>query len=351
MQVQVYHVYCIHANFSLHFSCFLYTFVMNYSILDPHKTHSESFWQSSTWFNILSRSGQISDIFFFWSSSETWMLIEIRSIGLGQLGAFALGVSSSQIHADFPDFLDSLISHLRDKQVLFLQIEPIEEITPLQDTKPTECYKKFLTPHTRIIHLDRSLDEILIGMHEKGRYNIRLAEKRWVSIQKVDATKENIDIWMRLLMETTTRDGFFQNSRSYYETFVTELQDAQSGWLYFAFFEGKVIAAGIFVFFLNSAIYYYWASSTDREMRKHMAPYLLQWNAIKEAKSRGLALFDFLWVADPENQHDPLQWVTEFKEKFGWERRELPKKHMFILSWKYQGLNLLRKIASMLRNR
>lgn len=106
------------------------------------------------------------------------MLIEIRSIGLGQLGAFALGVSSSQIHADFPDFLDSLISHLRDKQVLFLQIEPIEEITPLQDTKPTECYKKFLTPHTRIIHLDRSLDEILVGMHEKGRYNIRLAEKR-----------------------------------------------------------------------------------------------------------------------------------------------------------------------------
>lgn len=34
-------------------------------------------------------------------------------------------------------------------------------------------------------------------------------------------------------------------------------------------------------------------------MRKHMAPYLLQWEAILEAKRRSLSVYDFLGVAPP----------------------------------------------------
>lgn len=323
---------------------------MNYSILDSQDVIAHSFWQSSSWFNILSQSRQVSDIFFFWSKSGTWMLIEIRSIGLGQFWAFALGVTSGQIYGDFPDFLDSLISFLEKKKVLFLQIEPIEEIVQLSDARiKIWAYKKFITSHTRIINLHQSLDEILSGMHEKGRYNIRLAEKRWVTVQRVDATEENIDTWMLLLTETTSRDGFSQNSRSYYEAFVAELQDTQNGGLYFAFFEWRVIAAGIFVFFQDLAIYYYWASSTDKEMRKHMAPYLLQWNAIKEAKARKIAFYDFLWVANPEIKNDPLRWVTEFKEKFWWELVTFPQKHLFELSWKYGIFLFIRRFVRIFR--
>jgi lipid II:glycine glycyltransferase (peptidoglycan interpeptide bridge formation enzyme) len=42
----------------------------------------------------------------------------------------------------------------------------------------TGYYKKFIPPYTAIIDLTKTEDEILAGMKPKGRYNIRLAEKK-----------------------------------------------------------------------------------------------------------------------------------------------------------------------------
>ena len=44
-----------------------------------------------------------------------------------------------------------------------------------------------------------------------------------MTVERVDATSENIDIWMGLLADTLTRDRFSGNSRSYYETFLYNL--------------------------------------------------------------------------------------------------------------------------------
>jgi lipid II:glycine glycyltransferase (peptidoglycan interpeptide bridge formation enzyme) len=78
-----------------------------------------------------------------------------------------------------------------------------------------------------------------------------------------------------------------------------------------------VIAANIVVFTGSRGIYYYGASSSQKEDKKHMAPYLLQWISLLETKRREIPLYDFLGVADPSNVHDRLKGVTEFKEKFG----------------------------------
>ena len=102
---------------------------------------------------------------------------------------------------------------------------------------------------------------------------------------------------MKLLSDTTSRDGFAQNSRKYYEKFLSVLEADKSGGLLFAYFDSRVIAAGIFVYSGDTAIYYYGASSSDRELRKHMAPYLLQWEAIREARRRECRIYDFLGIA------------------------------------------------------
>jgi lipid II:glycine glycyltransferase (peptidoglycan interpeptide bridge formation enzyme) len=39
-------------------------------------------------------------------------------------------------------------------------------------------YKKFITPYTAVINLEKSEEEILARMKPKGRYNIRLSEKK-----------------------------------------------------------------------------------------------------------------------------------------------------------------------------
>lgn len=65
-------------------------------------------------------------------------------------------------------------------------------------------------------------------MHEKGRYNIRLAWKRGVLIEWVRPIAENIDIWMKLLSETTERDDFAHNSHEYYISFLRNITDANA---------------------------------------------------------------------------------------------------------------------------
>jgi lipid II:glycine glycyltransferase (peptidoglycan interpeptide bridge formation enzyme) len=78
-----------------------------------------------------------------------------------------------------------------------------------------------------------------------------------------------------------------------------------------------VIAAGIFVYHHNTAIYYYGASTSDNELRKHMAPYLIQWEAIREGIKRGCRVYDFLGVAPPGALEHSLSGVSVFKERFG----------------------------------
>lgn len=83
------------------------------------------------------------------------------------------------------------------------------------------------------------------------------------------------------MQETTSRDNFAGNTLEYYEQFLETLAASQ---IFFAYYEGVVIAAGIFVFHADTALYYYGASGNTH--RNFMAPYLLQWTAITHAKKR-----------------------------------------------------------------
>lgn len=105
-----------------------------------------------------------------------------------------------------------------------------------------------------------------------------------------------------------------------------------------------MIAAGIWVFRKDRAIYYYGASSSDATDRKQMAPYLLQWHAILDAKRAGIRCYDFLGVADPNNPEDSLWGVTRFKERFGGELVHLPKKYSVSFSKKMRWFFVFRRV-------
>ena len=109
------------------------------------------------------------------------------------------------------------------------------------------------------------------------------------------------------MSQTTARDMFAGNSRKYYEVFLHRLDISHAGGLLFAWYEGQVIAAGIFVYSGYQAIYYYGASVSDPALRKHMAPYLIQWEAMLEAKRRSSHTYDMLGIADPRDTHSHLR--------------------------------------------
>jgi lipid II:glycine glycyltransferase (peptidoglycan interpeptide bridge formation enzyme) len=95
------------------------------------------------------------------------------------------------------------------------------------------------------------------------------------------------------------------------------LEHVKDSVLLLAYHENDLLCADIFTFTKNQGLYYYGASSNVK--RNLMAPYLVQWEAIKMAKERGCEYFDFMGIADPANPGDRLAGVTEFKLKFGGE--------------------------------
>ena len=290
---------------------------------------SPSFWQSLPWESILHDSHQALDVKVFGYGDES-IMIEFRMIGMGMIWAFSLGVDASLYT---PWFLQRCKKYISQQRAIFWQIEEYhpEWVVP-RDTADKTYGKHFLEPWTRIIDLSISEDDILAQMHEKWRYNIRLASKRGVTTEWILPSAENIAIWMSLLSETTSRDRFSENSEEYYVSFLRILRDSNTWGMLFARLDEKVIAAGIFVYYHGVAIYYYGASTSDGEMRKHMAPYLLQWEAMKEWKLRGCKSYDLLGVAPPGAIYHSLLWVTNFKEKFGWRVLLIGTKYILTIS-------------------
>lgn len=231
------------------------------------------------------------------------------------------------------EFLQKAKEIAKNENVIFLRIEPpfhadSEEaetyINQAHDIGFKEAHASTQPEHTLIIDLDRSEEEILGQMKQKGRYNIRLADKKGVRVTE----SEDVESFYKILKETTERDYFSGHNKKYYESMIKILGKNDMAKLYFAKHEGETLAGIIVTFHESTATYYYGASSNHK--RHLMAPYLLQWHAIKEAKKRGMSHYDMLGIAPLDAKNHPWAGVTQFKTKFGGKRVQYVKAQEYI---------------------
>ena len=104
----------------------------------------------------------------------------------------------------------------------------------------------------------------------------------------------------------------------------------------------KPIAGLIGVIWEKTGIYYYGASSYEH--RALMAPYLLQWEAMKYCKAQGCTQYDLLGIAPPDAGTDhPWQGISGFKEKFGGKVVMYPPEQMMVLRPVMQKLLTLKR--------
>lgn len=297
-----------------------------------------SIWQTKKWQNMLKKSRQVETTFqvgdFF---------VEKRLVSLWEYWLFIIGCDFWIVDINTQE---KFIELAKKEKTLFIQLENIDYIWDSLDLKTTLLkewyYKKFITSYTAVIDLKHTEEEILSKMKQKWRYNIKLADKKWVKVEEVEKTKENIKIFYELLRETTSRDWFSWNSLNYYEDFLELIPESR---LLHAIYNWVVIASWIFVYEADVAIYYYWASTSDSQYRNLMSPYLLQWTAIQIWKEKWCSLYDFLWVARPWDDESSLLWVTDFKMKFTQDIREVSKSYIYVnKKFKYNIISLLRRI-------
>lgn len=209
------------------------------------------------------------------------------------------------------EFVSDLIEIAKQAWCAFVRMTPLSNFHT--NCKHFNWTKDIFPQNTLMIDLTLTEDQILQEMKQKWRYNIRLAQKKWVKVVEESDLDKASKIFYDLIKVTSKRDGFFAHSEGVYKAMIECLWDKVK--VFVAYYEDKPISAWIFTYVWPQAIYYYWASSD--EFRSVMAPYLVQWVAILKWKELWCTSYDFLGVAeDPDNKKDALHTVTGFKIKF-----------------------------------
>ena len=173
-------------------------------------------------------------------------------------------------------------------------------------------------------------DEALLNqMHQKTRYNLRLAQRRGVTAVRAAPDDESLGTFYRLLDDTAARNEFGIHPPRYYADFLRVFGD--DAILLFALIDDIPVAGLIAARFGDEAIYMYGASSTQH--RAHGAGFYLQFEAMRWARALGCVRYD-LWgipVQDPPTTEvddgnrvagtrgDDWRGLYEFKVRFGGE--------------------------------
>ena len=248
--------------------------------------------------------------------------------------------------------------------------------------------------NTLILDLNKSEEELLKEMKPKTRYNIRLAERRGVKIgswktlpsislsggQQQEYFKKKFERFWKLTEETSKRDKFASHNKNYYWKMLESLngvhasknppsplfqrgnsQEENNSYclqakLYLAEYKDRTIAANIVLSFGDSCVYLHGASSNkDRNV---MAPYLLQWRQILDAKKTGCKAYDFWGVSNLKAtcRHVAFRFdkksdwggITRFKKGFGGKEKNYIGTYDLVFDQgKYYAYKVFRKIRNL----
>ena len=166
---------------------------------------------------------------------------------------------------------------------------------------------------TWVLDVTPDLDTIMANMKPKWRYNIRLAEKKGVRI--THGSPADLDEFYALYAETARRDGFYILAQEAYGAIMNELWRRDQVVMLLGRVNNQLVAVASVVHQGDTAWYLHGASTVRN--REVMAPHLLQWEAIKWAKTRGAVQYDFRGVPEVASPGQDLYGVYRFKHGFG----------------------------------
>jgi len=181
------------------------------------------------------------------------------------------------------------------------------------------------------LDITKSEEQLLAEMRKTTRYLIRKAERDNVIIEKRTDEKAVDDFW-KIYQETAKRENFVPFSKNYIKNEFEAFNKTGSALFFFGKIEtGPVVAAALIIFTKSTAFYHQGASIHT----KVPVTYLLQWEAIKEAKKRGCQLYNFWGTLLPGRTPKSWSGLTLFKQGFGGHQIDYLPTQDYIISKKY----------------
>lgn len=256
--------------------------------------------------------------------------ILFRRIGPFSVGYVPRGPLAGDVLAgELAAFTQAINEECRRRRAIAVLIEPESPELPLSLGRsalwaPNDV---LVQPRRTIkVGVQKSDDELLAGMKSKTRYNVRLSQRRGVTVRRGGI--QDVPAFYRLLQETAARDGFGIHAIEYFDDMVRVFGDSAA--LFMAELDGEPAAGLLALRFSGEVVYMYGATRTDYQ--RHMPAYLIQFVAMQWARASGCETYDLWGIpcddgpptedsrdGESVNVRDGMWGVYRFKQGFGGE--------------------------------
>jgi len=244
-------------------------------------------------------------------------------------------------------FFEEIKKIAKEDKCVFVRVRP--QLISNDFSKKLFAKSKFVNAPTHLhaeltsqLDLNKSDEEIMSSMRKATRYEIRKAISQGLTVTKTDDLS-SVKKFYELQLETAKRQKFVPFSYKFlYEQFKI-FAESGNAILYSAKFKNRLLAQAFIIFYGAEAVYHYGASTNVG--RKYPGAYLIQWEAIKEAKKRGMQRYNF-WGVSPEGQKDHRFYgISVFKRGFGGVDLEYLNAQDFVINYPRYKLNYLIEIV------
>ena len=220
-----------------------------------------------------------------------------------------------------PEFIKYIQEYGKTHNFIFIKFEPYtlkSEILATSNqqlaTTITISSHPLFPSWTQMLDISKPEDELLKGMKPKTRYNIKLAQKKGVTVKEISNDK-GFEIFSKLYFETCKRQKYHGHNYQYHKIVWNNLQN-KIAHILIAYYE-KMPLAAYQLFYFKEKLYYIYGG-TSVEYKNVMAANLLMWETIKVGKKLGATELD-MWGSLPPNYNQNHDWAgfTRFKEGYG----------------------------------
>ena len=241
---------------------------------------------------------------------------------------------------DKSDILEFLIENLKklgkEEKVSFIRICPILE----NSQENQNIFKKLgfmcapIHVHPEIewiLDINQSEESIFSQMRKTTRYLVRKAiDNPEITITK-SADIKDLKLFFEIYKKTALRHTFTPFSFNYLKNELEYFNGPEGIMIFLGKHNERIVSGAMIVYWQNIGFYHQGASFPS----KIPVNYLLQWEAIREAKKRGCSGYSFWGIAPDGRPNHPWAGLTLFKKGFGGRREEYLKTQDIVLNNKY----------------
>jgi len=227
-----------------------------------------------------------------------------------------------------------------------------------------------------ILDINKSEEQLLSEMRKTTRYLIKKASRDGVVVEKRSDSQAPDDFW-KIYQETAKREKFVPFSQNFIRQEFEAFNKTGNALFLFGRLTqsttgvevsgiptkrrdpsiftdgpehrtGKIprrvpVVAGALILFTKSSAFYHQGASFHSKIP---VTYLLQWEAIREAKKRGCQLYNFWGILQPGRTPKSWQGLTLFKQGFGGYQIDYLPTQDLIISPKYYLTYLYEKFLA-----